>query len=252
MFDDTPVADYTAVISKNGQVWRTISSGVFTDTPNESIANTYRVVSVNATLHGLTSIYVPTSFVVGGDGSSPISSSGSMQQLEDLAYLAELVVFVVQGLADFLLGIVTNSIAITIDTVYVLAGYQNSLSPGLIVIGSALSLPFFLGGWRASRRRKKSFNRSKNEVFYERGGLEVYSLMNVGKTKDGVCMVVEGVSKPCLLLEDYDGTVSERFKALIVSGERPTRLLRLYTEPISDKTDRLIIYGLILPPHLGT
>ncbi|MHA3964869.1 MAG: hypothetical protein AM325_015175, partial [Candidatus Thorarchaeota archaeon SMTZ1-45] len=251
MFDDTPVNEYTAVISKNGQNWRTVSSGAFTDSRNESVTNTYSVVSVNASLHGITSIYVPTSFVVSSGGASSTSNPSSIPQTEDLVYLIRVADYFMQWLDSLLLSINTNIISNIMDAIHVLAEYQNVMSPGLIMIGAVSSLPLILGGRWIHRRDKRTLDRRTRAIFQERGGLEVYSLVNAGNAKEGVYMVVGGVEMPCLLLEDYNGTVSERFKSFVASGERPTRLLVLHSEFLLNKEDKLTVYGLIVPPRLG-
>jgi hypothetical protein len=251
MFDDAPVNDYTVVISKNGQIWRTVSSGTFTDSRNISVTNAYSVVSVNAPLHGLTSIYDPTSFIVSSGSTSSNSTLSSIPQTEDLVYFARIVDYFMQWVDTFLLGISTNILSNIMDAINVVAEYQNQMSSWLIMIGVVSSLPLILGGRRMHRRNKSVLNRRTRAVFAERGGLEVYSLINAGKAKEGVYMVVGGVEKPCFLLEDYDGTVSDRFKSLLASGEKPTRLPVLYCKLTSENVDELIIYGLILPPHLG-
>lgn len=242
-YDGLEVSHYTALVCKNDVPWQIVSSG-FTDIRDLENNFTYAIVSVNETVHGLSTLLeAPSAFVISGDSSDGdifiiAEPEAALKGFSELAaYLREVVypLLAIANSIDDLLLYVLNTVTVLVSPWDI----RFMLFAAVTVAAAAVMVS------RTKGHHKVQNNRRKKETI-KKLDFEIYTLLSTEAKGSCLRTVTNGIEKAYLVLEADSKQVSECIRLSMAAGRMPKRLLKMFSSPLETGKKQFSLLGLIL------
>ncbi|MFW9889571.1 MAG: hypothetical protein ACFFER_15390, partial [Candidatus Thorarchaeota archaeon] len=245
-YDAAEIADFTAVISRNGEEWLTVDEPLFMDERDTENTITYDIMSISENTHGLTITQGPVSPFVLSEEDSGTNSTASIVSLEAIRASLMEILSPISALATFLGAGATlayNAAIYMLNLPHLLVSPEGLAAILPLLLGSLILFPITSRSSQRSRLRARQRNERKFRLL---GGLDVYTLLPMKGGKTDLRIIIDGSESSFLVLDTSHEIVTERLKLMLVAGKKPKKLLKLYSTPIKGCTSDLILLGLIL------